>query len=182
MGRLRSPKQITSTKVHILSPIALLESAEGETKVRCRMGYRTSDFWLLSQTLSMMVYAKFQYSLNALFCEPSEICEYKRKLNMYRVPEFRTMLIFTNYGPLKRSPDLAYLVRIPPASEFVIPQTVLRCPQNFFHYLFNNACMHILEPLIHDNKYGDKRYNNNAICLINLNKRAKLILPNLLVD
>ena len=83
MGRLRPPKQLTSTKVHILSPVTLLESAEGETKVRCRIGYRTSDFWLLSQTLSMMVYAKFQYSLNALFCEPSEICEYKRKLNIF---------------------------------------------------------------------------------------------------
>ena len=47
----------------------------------------------------MMVYAKFQYSLKALFCEPSDICEYKRKLYMYRVPEFRTMLTFTNYGP-----------------------------------------------------------------------------------
>ena len=55
-----------------------------------------------------MVYAKFQYSLNVLFSEPTEICEYKRKLNMYRVPEFRTMLTFTKYGPLKRSADLAY--------------------------------------------------------------------------
>ena len=40
------------------------------------------------------VYAKFQYSLNALFCEPTEMCEYKRKLYMYRVPEFRNMLTF----------------------------------------------------------------------------------------
>ena len=39
-----------------------------------------------------------------------------------------------------------------------------------------------LEPLIHDSKYGEKRLNNNAICLLNLNKRAKLILQNLLVD
>ena len=65
--------------------------------------------WLLSQTLSMTVYAKFQYSLNALFfCEPTEICEYKRKLYLHRVPEFCAMLTFTNYGPLKRSADLAY--------------------------------------------------------------------------
>ena len=64
--------------------------------------------WLLSQTLSLMVYAKFQYSLNVLFCEPTEICEYKRKLYMHRVPEFRAMLTFTNYRPLKRSADLAY--------------------------------------------------------------------------
>ena len=47
-------------------------------------------------------YAKFQYSLNILFCEPTEICQYNR------VPEFRTMLTFTNYGPLKRSAGLAY--------------------------------------------------------------------------
>ena len=39
-----------------------------------------------------MVYAKFQYSLNVLFCEPTEICDYKRKLYMYHVPEFLTIL------------------------------------------------------------------------------------------
>ena len=78
--------------MHILSPVTLPESAEGETKVSGWTGYRTSDLWLLSQTLSLLVYAKFQYSLNVLFCEPIEICEYKRKLYMYRVPEFRTML------------------------------------------------------------------------------------------
>ena len=108
LGRLRPPKQLTSTKSNILTPVTLLESAEGETKVSVRTGYRTSDLWLLCQTLSLMVYAKFQYSLNVLFCEPTENCEYKRKLYMYRFPEFRTMLIFTNYGPLKRSEDLAY--------------------------------------------------------------------------
>ena len=62
MGRLRPPKQLTSTEVHILSPVTLLESAEGETKVSGRTGYRTSDLWLLSQILSVMVYAKFQHS------------------------------------------------------------------------------------------------------------------------
>ena len=55
----------TSTKVHILSPVA-----ERETKVSDRTRYRT--------------------------------------FYMYRVPEFRTMLTFTNYGPLKCSADLAY--------------------------------------------------------------------------
>ena len=60
----------------------------------------------LNQTLSLMVYAKFQYSQNVLFCEPTEICEYKRKLYIYRVHEFCTMLTFTN-GPLKRSAGLA---------------------------------------------------------------------------
>ena len=55
----------TSTKVHILAPVA-----EGETKVSGRTGYRI--------------------------------------FYMYHVPEFRTMLTFTNYGPLKRSADLAY--------------------------------------------------------------------------
>ena len=79
-GRLRPAKQLSSCKVHILSPVTIPDSAEGEMKVSGRTGYRTSDLWLLSQTLSLMVYAKFQYSLNVLFCEPTEICEYKRKL------------------------------------------------------------------------------------------------------
>ena len=42
--------------------------------------------------------------------------------------------------------------------------------------------MTFIEPLIHDSKYGDKRSNNNAIRLVDLNKRAQLILPNFLVD
>ena len=98
-----------------------------------------------------MVYAKFQYSLNSLFCEQTEICEYMRKLYMYRVPQFRTMLTFTNYGLLKRSADLAYSVRIPPASEFVMRAE--------FHYRFNNSIFFLtfLEPLIHDSKFGNKR-------------------------
>ena len=112
----------------------------------------------LSQTLSLMVYVKFQYSLNVVLCEQTEIYEYKRKLYMYRVHEFRTMLTFTNYGPLKRSADLAYLVRIPPASEFAIPQTGLQCGQDFIIVVI--ICIFVLtflEPLIHDSKYGDKR-------------------------
>ena len=51
VDRLRPPKQLTSITVHILSPLALPESAEGETKVRWRTGHRTSDLWLLSLTL-----------------------------------------------------------------------------------------------------------------------------------
>ena len=94
--------------MQLLSPVTLPESAEGETKVSGQTGYRVFDLRLLSQTLSLMAYAKSQYSLNVLFCEPTEICDYKRKLYMYRVPEFLTMLTFTNYGPLKRSADLAY--------------------------------------------------------------------------
>ena len=92
----------------MLPPGTFPEAAEGETKVSSRTGDQTSDLWLLNQALSLMAYAKFQYSLNVLFCEPTENCEYKRNLYMYRVPEFRTMLTFTNYGPLKRSADLAY--------------------------------------------------------------------------
>ena len=52
--------------------------------------------WLLSQTMSLVVHAKLQYLLNVLFCEPSDIRKYKRKLYMYRVPEFLTMLTLTN--------------------------------------------------------------------------------------
>ena len=71
LGRLRPPKQLTSTKGHILAPVTLLESAEGVMKVSGRIGYRTSDLWLLCQILSLMVY-KFQYSLNVLFYKPTE--------------------------------------------------------------------------------------------------------------
>ena len=39
-------------------PIALRGPAE--TKISGRIGYQTSDLWLLIQTLSIMVYAKFQ--------------------------------------------------------------------------------------------------------------------------
>ena len=67
LGRLRPPKQLTNTKVHTLSPVTFLKSAEEEKKIRGRTGYRTLNLWFSSQTLRMMVYAKFQYSLNAYF-------------------------------------------------------------------------------------------------------------------
>ena len=81
----QAPKQLTSTKVHILLPVTLLESAERKTKVIDRTGYQTLDLWLLCQTLSLMVYVKFRYLLNVLLCEPIKNCEYKRKLYMYTV-------------------------------------------------------------------------------------------------
>ena len=96
-----------------------------------------------------MVYAKFQYSLNALFCEPTDIREYKRKLYMYRVPEFRTMLTFINYEPLKRSADLAY------DFEFVANDAPMHA--KFHCFIICIFFMTFLEPLIHDSKYGDKR-------------------------
>ena len=115
----------------ILSPVTFPESAEGETKVSDRTGYRTWDLWLLSQTLSLMVYAKLQYLVSDLFCEPTKICEYKRKLYMYRVPEFRTMLTFTNYGHLSSNPK-----------GVVIRHIANGAPMRAeFHYWFNN--MHI---------------------------------------
>ena len=40
LGRLRPPNQLTSTKLHILSPVTLLDSAGGETKVSGRVEYR----------------------------------------------------------------------------------------------------------------------------------------------
>ena len=42
-SKLRPLKQLISTKVHILSPVTLLESAEGETKVSGRTGYLRSQ-------------------------------------------------------------------------------------------------------------------------------------------
>ena len=77
-----------------------------------------------------MVYAKFQYSLNVLLCEPTENCEHKRKLYMYRVPEFRTTLTFTNYRRLKLG----------------IRHTANGAPMRTeFHYRFNN--IHILSDI-----------------------------------
>ena len=99
----------------------------------------------------MMIYAKFQYSLKALFCEPSEICEYKRKLYMYRVPEFRTMLTFTNYGP-----DL--LISNPTGIGIRYTANGAPVRQNFIIvFIICILFLTFLEPLIHDSKYGDKR-------------------------
>ena len=52
-GRLRPPKRLTSTLCTYFRQkltTALLESAEGETKVCGLTGYRTRDLWLLKQT------------------------------------------------------------------------------------------------------------------------------------
>ena len=50
LGRLRPPKQLTSTLCkYILSVTALLEPAEGGTKVCGQSGYQTRDLQLLSQ-------------------------------------------------------------------------------------------------------------------------------------
>ena len=53
LGRLRPPKRLTSTLCTYFRQkltTALLVSAEGETKVCGRTGYRTRDLWLLKQT------------------------------------------------------------------------------------------------------------------------------------
>ena len=119
--------------MHTLSPVTdkinVLESAEGEMKVSVRIGYQIRDLWLLSQTLILVICAKFQYSLNVLFCEPSEIHEYKQNFTVF--PEFRTMLIFTN-GNLKRSllrPSL--LSENPSGVGMRQAANVLYCAQNF---------------------------------------------------
>ena len=96
MGRLRPPMQlhITSTKVHILSPVTLLQISETRNESKWPDRVVSLGPLALKSDTEHDVYAKFQCSLNALFCEPTEICEYKRKLYMYRVPEFCTMLTF----------------------------------------------------------------------------------------
>ena len=43
LGRRRPPKQLTSSNMHILAPVTLLESAEGETKINGRTGYRCTQ-------------------------------------------------------------------------------------------------------------------------------------------
>ena len=56
---LRPPKRLSSTSCTYfrqqLSTV-LLESAEGETKICVRIGYRTQDLWLLSQTRCRLRY------------------------------------------------------------------------------------------------------------------------------
>ena len=52
LDRLRPPKRLTSTLCTYFRQkltTALLESAEGETKVCGRTGYRARDLWLLKQ-------------------------------------------------------------------------------------------------------------------------------------
>ena len=88
MDRFRPPKQLTSTKAHILSPLSLLESAEEETKVRCRTGYRTSDLWRISETLSMTVYATFQYCLSAFFASNQRFANISENFTCSVFPNF----------------------------------------------------------------------------------------------
>ena len=57
---------------------------------------------------------------------------------MYSVPEFRTMLTFTNYGPGLLSSNSTGV-------GIVILQTVLQSGHAEFHYRFNN--MHILSDI-----------------------------------
>ena len=74
---------------------------------------------------------------------------------MYRVSEFRTMLTFTNYGPLKRNADLALLSSNP--TGIGIRHTENGAPKNFIIVLI--ICIFFLaflEPLIHDSKHGNK--------------------------
>ena len=132
LGRLRHSKQLTNTKMYILSLVTLFESAEGEKKVSGRSGYRTSDLWLLNQTLSMMICAKLQYLLNALFLRAKSDLRIQAK--SLHVPCSRILYYADIYllcaSEAQRRPGLLS-PGIPPASEFVIPQTVLQSMQNF---------------------------------------------------
>ena len=52
LGRVRPPERLTSTLCTYFRQkptTALFESAEGETKVCGRTGYRTRDLWLLNR-------------------------------------------------------------------------------------------------------------------------------------
>ena len=70
LGRLRPPKRLTSTsctyfRQHLTT--ALLESAEGQTKVCGQTGYPTQDLRLKSQVPYRLRYAARLYVLK-LFC------------------------------------------------------------------------------------------------------------------
>ena len=69
LGRLGAPKRLTNasrTYFRLLLTVALLESAEGETKVCSRTGYRTRDLLLLSQTPELINKILFDPSIDAL--------------------------------------------------------------------------------------------------------------------
>ena len=119
--------------MHILSPLILLESAEGETKVSVGQGIepRTSG-------------SKSDTELDGL-CYVSIFAKcFILRANRELRTEFRTMLTFTSYGPLKRNADLALLSSIP--TGVGIRQSANGAPRRAeFNYRFNN--MHILSDI-----------------------------------
>ena len=63
LGSFRPPKRLASTLCTYFRQkltTALLESAEGETKVGGQTGYRTRDLWLLKQTQGEGTYTNGQ--------------------------------------------------------------------------------------------------------------------------
>ena len=83
MGRLRPPMRlnITSISAHTFasnpSPISRMRNEKEWPDWASNLGplARKSD-------TEHDVYSKFQCLLNALFCEPTEMCKYKQKLYM----------------------------------------------------------------------------------------------------
>ena len=58
LGRLRPPKQLTSTSCTYSNwQLPFLKKAEGETKVCCQTGYRSQNPWLTSQVPYRLCYA-----------------------------------------------------------------------------------------------------------------------------
>ena len=74
LGRLRPPKRLTSTSCTYFRQqltTALLEKAEGETKLCCQTGYRTQDPWLTSQVPYRLRYAARP------FYQPAQHCNFE---------------------------------------------------------------------------------------------------------
>ena len=112
------------------------------------------------------------------FASQQRIANISENFTCTVLPNF---VLCSHFSEAQRRPDL--LSSNPTGVGVRHNANMLQCVQNYIIVLI--ICIFFLtflEPLIHDSKYGNKRYNNNAICLVNLNKRAKLILPNRLVD
>ena len=85
--------------MHILSSV-ILGPAERETKVSGRTRHRTWDLWLLSQALSVIVYAKLIFAK----------CYSLRAENLtYRVPEFTVLTLYLWASEAQRRPGLLNL-------------------------------------------------------------------------
>ena len=93
MGRLRPPMQlhITSTKVHILSPVTLLRISEMRNESKWPDRVVSLGPLALKSDTEHDVYAKFQCSLNALFCD-------KIKQRFANISENFTCTVFPNFA------------------------------------------------------------------------------------
>ena len=133
LGRLRPPKRLTSTLCTYLRQkltTALLEKAEGETKVCCQTGYRTQDPRLMSQ-----VPYRLRYEVQLVIVLPLFTC--------YLYCRGRTLTYVGRTGGLTH-----YISRW----QFTLKASNKNCSRRHFNFLLlsfeeNKACFFHVNPL-----------------------------------